>query len=233
MWAHQLDCLFLSETKVSEEVVRRKLRALHFYNLVYVAPCGRAGGFAVAWKNGVIIDVVSAGKNVINCLVSSDPPGLVWLLSGIYGPPIQSDRKHLWDNFECLSGNFAGPHVIVGDLNSTLEDWETWSQLGHSGSGRSSRAMRELVLRSGFVDLGAQGPAHTWSGHHHRGAIIHARLDRALSNVMWKEVFGGAMVCILPASTSDHLPLLMDTLGESPHQLFYLQLCIVLFYSYP
>ncbi|KAL5548416.1 hypothetical protein UlMin_003647 [Ulmus minor] len=133
--------------------------------------------------------LISITTNVINYLVSSDPPSLVWLLSGIYGPPVQSDRKNLWDNFECLSGNFAGPHVIIGDLNSTLEDWETWSRSGHSGSGCLSRAMRELVLRSGFVDLGAQGPTHTWFGRHHRGAIIHARLDMALSNVMWKEVF--------------------------------------------
>ncbi|KAL5543476.1 hypothetical protein UlMin_007260 [Ulmus minor] len=77
--------------------------------------------------------------------------------------------------------------------------------------------MQEFDLRVGFVGSGAQGPTHTWSGHRHRGALIRARLDRALSDVTWKAAFDRATVCVLPSSISDHLPLFLDTNGENSH----------------
>ena len=58
-----------------------------FYNSEFVDLRGRKGGLVMGWKYGVDIEVIFKIKNMVNCLVFSDPINETWLLSLVYCPP--------------------------------------------------------------------------------------------------------------------------------------------------
>ncbi|KAF7811130.1 putative ribonuclease H protein At1g65750 family [Senna tora] len=65
-----------------------------------------------------------------------------------------------------------------------------------------------MVDANSLVDLGFSGPGFTWE----RGGVA-ARLDRALANMGWRNMFPEASVLHLPPLKSDHSPILIRTHG--------------------
>ncbi|PON61050.1 hypothetical protein PanWU01x14_148360 [Parasponia andersonii] len=72
----KLDILILSEVMISEVSVRQKFSLMHFYQLCMVSLVGQSRGFCVAWKDSVELEPYFVSKNLISCLIYSDPPGL-------------------------------------------------------------------------------------------------------------------------------------------------------------
>ncbi|KAG2719857.1 hypothetical protein I3760_02G010500 [Carya illinoinensis] len=83
---------------------------------------------------------------------------------------------------------------IVGDFNEILVNDE---KLG--GRARPERQM----------ELFREGDKYTWSNLHRDETFTNERLDRAVANPDWIEVYKEAWVEVMVASTSDHKPLLV------------------------
>ncbi|PON90930.1 Endonuclease/exonuclease/phosphatase [Trema orientale] len=92
----QLDVLVLSELMIKEDRVRARLRQLHFYNLCLAPAIGRSGGLCIAWRDGVDLEPHFQSRNLISCIVYSDPPGSPWCFSAVYGPPMVAARRSFW-----------------------------------------------------------------------------------------------------------------------------------------
>ena len=86
------DIIFLSETKVPIDRIKKFLNSLNFYFLDFVNPRGKKGGLVVGWKIGVDLEITSKGVNMINGLIFSDPVNEPWFVSFVYGPPSRNDR---------------------------------------------------------------------------------------------------------------------------------------------
>jgi hypothetical protein len=81
---------------------------------------------------------------------------------------------------------------------------------------------RNVLEDCGLSDLGFNGSKFTWSNGHQDGTFMKERLDRAVANRAWCGIFRNKEVCILPAITSDHNPLLLNTFGDyESHTQFY------------
>ena len=78
------DIVFLSETKVNSS--GSLLNQLGFVNFVEWPSCGRRGGLAMAWKNGVNLEVRGCTEHLINVIIRSDSPHQPWMLTGVYAP---------------------------------------------------------------------------------------------------------------------------------------------------
>jgi hypothetical protein len=57
---------------------------------------------------------------------------------------------------------------------------------------------------------------YTWSNHHLGHALIKERLDRGIVSSSWLHAFPAISITHLPAYTSDHNPLLLNTSIPSP-----------------
>ena len=58
-------------------------------------------------------------------------------------------------------------------------------------------------------DLGYSGPRFTWTNQQPDGNFTKVKLDRAVANTQWCQLFTGASVQVLVAHSSDHKPLLL------------------------
>lgn len=151
-------------------------------------------------------------KNVISGLIYSDPRSHLWLLSAVYGPPHNSDRDAFWNKLGSVTSMFNGPWLLIGDFNGTLFSYD---RLGgnHIGSSSSSAAFRFNVHDLGLIPLPQHGAHFTWDNRHSVMGNIRAKLDQALANDQWLSLFQNASLKALPACSSDHCPLILNTMG--------------------
>ncbi|PON97135.1 Endonuclease/exonuclease/phosphatase [Trema orientale] len=210
------DVLVLSELMISESMVKGRLQQLHFYNVYMVPAEGCSGGFCVAWKDGVDIEPHYCSKNLISCVVYSDPPGMPWSFSAVYGPPHASAQRSFWQSIPRVLERAPDAKLLIGDFNGVLLDCESWSNANaHGGFASSSGAMRHCFATMGLYDLGFSDPQFTWNRR--RGGVLfsRARLDRAVATVEWGNCFPRALVKNIADSVSDHCPIVLDTNGGS------------------
>ncbi|POO02608.1 Endonuclease/exonuclease/phosphatase [Trema orientale] len=199
------DCLILSESMIREVALCKRLRLIHFYHYVYVPPNSHSGGLCVAWKNEVDLEPQFVSKNVICGTVFFDPPNCLWSFIAIYGLPGPLEWKIFWESLSFLLDRSPGARVIIGDLNGTLLDSESWSSSrGSRGSSSSLLALYECCSNLGLTDLGFQGPKFTWGRR--RGGFLfqRSRLDRVFASIEWRTLFPKATVHVLPYIASDH-----------------------------
>ncbi|KAF4391741.1 hypothetical protein G4B88_005627 [Cannabis sativa] len=168
-------------------------------------------------SSGVICKVHEADKNVIFGTIESDPPGVIWNFLGIYGPPTLTGKELFWTRIGTIISNCNTPVVLFGDLNGTLADHECINYVNRKNSARYSFDLRRMVNRTGLIDLGCQGGRFTWFQKTSRtqgsSSVKRARLDRALASTDWRVLFPNAIVELLSVGTSDHKPIILNTIG--------------------
>uniref|UniRef100_A0A803QHJ4 Reverse transcriptase domain-containing protein n=1 Tax=Cannabis sativa TaxID=3483 RepID=A0A803QHJ4_CANSA len=212
---HNPDLLILSEVRLSMVRFMRICSKLHFMDQHYFPPTGQSGGLGMCWMKGVMCNVQSSSKYLISVEITSDPPGIPWLLWGLYGPPHCVDKEQFWVQVGDCVLNAQSPILLLGDMNGTLSDSECFNYRGNTS--RYAFDFRRMVHRVGLIDLGFQGPRFTWakggSNSNGNGGMKRARLDRGLASPDWRILFPNAIINHLAATESDHRPLLMDTMG--------------------
>uniref|UniRef100_A0A803PM53 Reverse transcriptase domain-containing protein n=1 Tax=Cannabis sativa TaxID=3483 RepID=A0A803PM53_CANSA len=212
---HNPDLLILSEVRLSMVRFMRICSKLHFMDKHYFPPTGQSGGLGMCWMKGVMCNVQSSSKYLISVEITSDPPGIPWLLWGLYGPPHCVDKEQFWVHVGDCVLKAQSPILLLGDMNGTLSDSECFNYRGNTS--RYAFDFRRMVHRVGLIDLGFQGPRFTWakggSNSNGNGGMKRARLDRGLASPDWRILFPNAIINHLAATESDHRPLLMDTMG--------------------
>jgi len=68
---------------------------------------------------------------------------------------------------------------------------------------------RQAVLDTGLSDVPLEGYPFTWFKSLGTTRAVEERLDRALANNAWFNIFPNAMLEILAAPASDHYPILL------------------------
>lgn len=122
----------------------------------------------------------------------------------------ERDRHKSWALLQQLHLNSSFPWFCVGDFNEVLVVDE------HEGRDlRSNRQMenfRNALRNCPLIDMGFIGHKFTWETTREGG--IEVRLDRAVANQKWLDLFPNFKVVHLNATSSDHLPVLVDWWGR-------------------
>ena len=69
------------------------------------------------------------------------------------------------------------------------------------------------ICDEGLLDLGFNGPQFTWMTGSSKDTYRGAKLDRALSNTLWRNKFEKATIYHLPRLQSNHSPILVSMEG--------------------
>jgi exonuclease III len=114
-----------------------------------------------------------------------------------------------WENMMQLGSTFNGPWLCIGDFNMILSQQDKMGGLLYASS--STDYFHEFVNSFGLVDLGFTGNPFTWSNHRDGRHLIRQRLDCGMASSQWVHLFPSTSILHLPALSSDHSPLLLDT----------------------
>ncbi|KAK4273673.1 hypothetical protein QN277_017018 [Acacia crassicarpa] len=85
------------ETKMKSVKLKEIRVKCGFDQEVMVEPRGLVGGLAMWWMNSVDISVLYKSNNIIHTVVESNSLNTPKLMTFIYGPPKEGERRLTWD----------------------------------------------------------------------------------------------------------------------------------------
>ena len=104
--------------------------------------------------------------------------------------------------------------LCMGDLNELMHANE---KLGPSCADVNRiSAFCAYVKQCGFIDLGYNGPAYTWTNKRFSSVPTYERLDRCLGNADWCLAFPSTTIYHLPMMYSDHATILAVLNSQRP-----------------
>jgi hypothetical protein len=120
----------------------------------------------------------------------------------------------MWSSLCILTASSALPWFVAGDFNEAL-----WQHEHLSASRRPENQMvafRDTLLVCELKDLGFQGVPFTYDNKRSGATNVKVRLDRALADDRWRDIFTDASVVHLVTPCSDHCPILIKLAQECP-----------------
>lgn len=121
--------------------------------------------------------------------------------------PDRAKRKKSWDLIRNLARDSNLPWCLIGDLNNIV------SQEYKRGGAQYPRwlieGFNEVITETGLHDMELVGHQYTWERGRGTEDWMEIRLDIALTNASWLELFPVAKLYNLEGSTLDHNPLLL------------------------
>jgi len=177
----------LSETKLDERRMQWFRWALGLTNMVVRDCDGRSGGIAILWRKGVDVTLRNFSKYHIDVDVREED-GKEWRFTGVYGEPQLEHKVKTWRTLRNLISTPVKPWLLAGYFNEILYAHEK-----EGGRQRGQQFMdnfRDALQECGVEDLGFEGDRFTWRNNNHRiEGYIRERLDRAVANHEWLEMF--------------------------------------------
>ncbi|GMJ14221.1 hypothetical protein HRI_005091300 [Hibiscus trionum] len=209
---HNPHILFLIETKIT---VRRMERVRHRCGFRYgidVAANGSKGGLSLGWKPDCNITLSTYSQHHIDVIIREED-NEPWRFTGFYGNPIENERSRSWALLRQLKEQHDMPWLIAGDFNEVMFSFEKMGR--RIRPERCMQQFRDALDDCELGDLGFTGAWFTWERGNFPHTNVRERLDRALANPRWWDAHPTFFVKHLLHSTSDHCPVLIDTLGHA------------------
>jgi hypothetical protein len=183
--------VFLSEIRQNKRVVEAVCRRLGFEHCFPVCGKGKGGGLALMWSKCVPVELINFSLHHIDVKIS-EPNGIKWRATFVYGEPRAQDRRLMWEMFKRIKPSTSEPWFMVGDFNEVL-----WQKEHMSSKRRCERQMqqfREVLSHCEMVDLGYKGLPWTYNNKQSGKNNVRVRLDRAVAQPRWSNLFPGATV---------------------------------------
>ncbi|XP_021751245.1 uncharacterized protein LOC110716900 [Chenopodium quinoa] len=172
---------------------------------------GRAGGISLWWK-GVDVAIVSFSINHFVVDIKDNQGITRWRAIRIYGWPEGENKHKTWNLMRNMRSSCEVPCLMFGDFNEIICMSEK-----KGGAVRRENGMNEFkdTIDDCFLrDLGYSGSPFTWQWGKSITTAVRERLDRLLGDTGWCELFPKAGVRHLARITSDHSPIILDTMPQ-------------------
>ncbi|KAG7543566.1 Endonuclease/exonuclease/phosphatase [Arabidopsis thaliana x Arabidopsis arenosa] len=198
------DVIFLMETKNSDATVLKKLEDLNFAHSWLVSPQGHGGGgLALLWKQELELEVLKSCPNFLDTKITTK--GQSFFSSFVYGDPEQSKRRQVWMELTEAALLREAPWFLTGDFNEIVDNSE--KEGGPVRAEGTFVDFRSFISECDLYDLKHSGNALSWRGN--RGThVVKCRLDRAMGNSAWTELFPKGRSEYLQFEGSDHRPVI-------------------------
>lgn len=166
---------------------------------------GNSGGLALYWHETLSVDVVFSNERCIDAHIRAGPDEAPWRLTCVYGEPRVEDRHLMWSLMQDLCARSDVPWLVVGDFNECMWDFEHFSSTARAPV--QMQSFRDVLETCALADLGFSGVPYTYDNKRSGNANVRVRLDRAVANPAWRNLFDQAFVRHLTSPCSDHVPV--------------------------
>ncbi|KAJ1295849.1 hypothetical protein BS78_01G254300 [Paspalum vaginatum] len=206
--------IFISETCKSKTKRSSLINNFSLSDAFIVPVDGLSGGLWLLWKADYDIDVKKSSPNYILTTAMYKPLSLLVNLVCVYRDPHHSRTTSIWQDIHHFVVQYADvPTLCMGDLNVMNEH----EKLGpHPVNHYRMLNFCNLVKECGFIDLGYNGPAYTWTNKRFNSYPTFECLDRCLANAKWCTSFPRTTVYHMPMMHSDHAPILTMLQSSRP-----------------
>jgi hypothetical protein len=202
--------VFLCKTKQKKKTMERLQWSLGFRHGICVDGRGKGGGLALWWRDGIDVSVRPWSQYFIDAKITANHGA--WRFTGIYGEPRTDLRFKTWEALRYLYAQDDLPWICAGDFNEITVQQE---QLGHNErSDGQMQLFRDCLTYCRLTDLGFTGYLFTWDNRRDGLANVQARLDRAVGNEAFLDMFAFTTVDHIPTEESDHMALLVRVKAE-------------------
>ena len=200
------------ETRLNRKKLERLRIRLGFSSCLGVDRVGREGGLAFMWSEDVRISIKNYSSSHIDGDIT-DEIGLVWRINGFYGESVTTNRIRSWNLLRHLHSQSNILWLVMGDFNEIVDQREKLGMLDRNEV--QMQRFRSALTDCSLVDLGFSGWLFTWSNRRDGVAETWVRLDRGVCTQQWLDFFPNARIRHISVATSDHLGLVLDTLGSN------------------
>lgn len=198
------DILFLSETRNEDGFVLKELEPLRLESYFLVSPSATSGrGLALLWKKELNIQILDSNPNFIDTQISFKQTTFNGTF--VYGAPEIPNMQAVWDGLSTISETRDSPWFRTWDFNEITNNSEKSG--GRERPESSFTAFRSFLSMCDLFDLKHTGNFLSWRGKRHTH-LVNCRLDRAMANSSWSDLFPNGRSHYLPFEGSDHRPLL-------------------------
>ncbi|KAL5556427.1 hypothetical protein UlMin_038663 [Ulmus minor] len=138
--------------------------------------------------------------------------GMRLMVSAMYGPIGSAEKRIFWNDLHKAVAQFYSGWLVLGDFNGVLYHSDR-----HGGREETSSLVHMInaLDNLGLVELPSQGLKYSWSNGRNENNVIRAKLDRCVANADWWGLFPNVDVKILPQTSSDHSPVVLNFDGCS------------------
>ena len=168
---------FISETRDSSISKASLINCFHLKDAHIVLSVGQSGGLWLLWKDEVDVNIFDQNHHFIFVICTIRSTNQNYGLVCMYGDPHHQTMDVIWDqvlNFVTCNSNL--PILCMGDFNELMHGNE---KLGSTVvDARRINNFCAYVKHCGFIDLGYNGPAYTWTNKRFSSVPTYERLDR-------------------------------------------------------
>ena len=202
------DFLFLSETKQSTLFMEIFVGHFGYKHLKMVDPIGCSGGLALFYNNDFNVTIIYASNRLID--IEAVYKNKIIYLSFIYGDPVPKNREQVWERLTRIGLTRNAPWFLIGDFNELTGNHEKrGGKLRHASS---FLPFNSMIQDCRLLDFPYLGDWLSWRGWRDK-KTIRCRLDRALANEDWHDLFCNSFIEYLTRIASDH-SLIIATIAD-------------------
>jgi hypothetical protein len=173
---------------------------------------GKSGGLALFWHEHLLVDVQEVTDRYIDIHIQVNQQEPRWRLTCVYGEPRVENRQQMWDKLRALKPLTDLPWCVLGDFNEAMWAFEHFSATPRPES--QMRNFREALEVCELIDLGFSGLAYTYDNKRSGSANVQVRLDRAVADNSWRNLFAEARVVHKVTPCSDHYAIILECIKE-------------------
>lgn len=123
----------------------------------------------------------------------------------VYGAPKIQNRQGIWNLLSNISLNRNSAWYLTGGFNEITDNFEKKSR-GRERPESSFGAFRTFLSSCDLFDIKHTGNFLSWRGRKNTH-LVHCRLDRAMVNSLWSDLFPNGKSHYFQFESFDHMPL--------------------------
>jgi hypothetical protein len=190
--------LFLAETRRSERRVGHLRWRLGLNNYLGIDSVSQDGGLVLFWHESVEVELIGKHQRFIDVKVRDINNSPWYRVTFIYGEPRPENQYLMWDLLQWLRLVSNLPWLVMGDFNEVLWRYEHFSDCP-----RSEWQMEnfwDALSDCELTDIGFTGLPYTYDNKRVSSANVNVRLDRAIADTTWRDLFGDVNLLHLVSS---------------------------------
>ncbi|XBH72594.1 hypothetical protein VPH35_099847 [Triticum aestivum] len=173
---------------------------------------GASGGILVAWDSGSLSgQTVAVHEYHVTVRFSSTSTNNSFLLSTVYAPCLNSERTRFFEAMSSLNVQDSLQWIVLGDFNMYRFAHEKSQGLI---SWNVMERFNSWIKDSGLDDIHIDNRLFTWSNKMSSPTLV--RLEHVLVNTAWNLSLLHTSISVVPATTSDHAPILVKFSDDVP-----------------
>lgn len=206
------DIFFVIETLTNNIHSQAIVKATRFEKHLIIDPVNHCWGIW-ACQNEDIIKVINTNltNRCAHLTFLFKPTNTTFLIFGVYCPAKEEDKPLFWDDLSSFYANNTLPWLLIGEFNELLS---TTDKLGGSPiHSQQCKRLPTFLTKNNAIDVPCSQTAYSWKSN--QDTFLLERIDRAIIDTQFSNLFPNIIVKYGIFSLSDHAQVIFDSNSES------------------